>query len=540
MRNIKIGTLLLGGFIIPIIALIGLVWLSITEMGTINSQSTIISTNWLPSVQLVERVNTQTSELRNRESAHIISTNATQIASATQAIEDSKAEIQKTLSEYEQLVSSDEEKRLLQEFKQKYNDYLVIQRNLLALSEQNKNEEAKALYLGQSRDAYRAYSEVLTRLSDLNEASANQASEYGDVIYEEAIEMMLAVVVVVTIVVIATGLVISKNLTSSISLVQDAMGKMAQGNLTVRIEQLGNNELGILADSYNQAASKLSQLMSKLIAVADNVALSSETLASTMNQADANSQNMLSQVEQIATALTEMSSTALEMSQNAANAETAAGEAIAYVEVGNKSLIESNKISLKIGDSLGEATSLVNQLKEYSTDIGEVIDVINSISEQTNLLALNAAIEAARAGEAGRGFAVVADEVRSLAAKTQQSTIDIQEIITKLQSQAEKADQFMQSNSKLIDDSQQIAHTVQEAFKKITESVTTISDVNTLVATAASEQSSVTEDISNNIASTVDIVNQNVAGIAESTNASRSLARESENQKGLLNVFVIG
>lgn len=540
MRNIKIGTLLLGGFIIPIIALIGLVWLSITEMGTINSQSTIISTNWLPSVQLVERVNTQTSDLRNRESVHIISTNATQIASATQAIEDAKAEIQKTLSEYEQLVSSDEEKRLLQEFKQKYNDYLVIQRNLLALSEQNKNEEAKALYLGQSRDAYRAYSEVLTRLSDLNEASANQASEYGDVIYEEAIEMMLAVVVVVTIVVIATGLVISKNLTSSISLVQDAMGKMAQGNLTVRIEQLGNNELGILADSYNQAASKLSQLMSKLIAVADNVALSSETLASTMNQADANSQNMLSQVEQIATALTEMSSTALEMSQNAANAETAAGEAIAYVEVGNKSLIESNKISLKIGDSLGEATSLVNQLKEYSTDIGEVIDVINSISEQTNLLALNAAIEAARAGEAGRGFAVVADEVRSLAAKTQQSTIDIQEIITKLQSQAEKADQFMQSNSKLIDDSQQIAHTVQEAFKKITESVTTISDVNTLVATAASEQSSVTEDISNNIASTVDIVNQNVAGIAESTNASRSLARESENQKGLLNVFVIG
>ncbi|XAW89859.1 methyl-accepting chemotaxis protein [Vibrio sp. CDRSL-10 TSBA] len=315
MRNIKIGTLLLGGFIIPIIALIGLVWLSITEMGTINSQSTIISTNWLPSVQLVERVNTQTSDLRNRESVHIISTNATQIASATQAIEDSKAEIQKTLSEYEQLVSSDEEKRLLQEFKQKYNDYLVIQRNLLALSEQNKNEEAKALYLGQSRDAYRAYSEVLTRLSDLNEASANQASEYGDVIYEEAIEMMLAVVVVVTIVVIATGLVISKNLTSSISLVQDAMGKMAQGNLTVRIEQLGNNELGILADSYNQAASKLSQLMSKLIAVADNVALSSETLASTMNQADANSQNMLSQVEQIATALTEMSSTALEMSQ---------------------------------------------------------------------------------------------------------------------------------------------------------------------------------------------------------------------------------
>jgi len=537
MRNIKIGVLLFGGFTIPVIALLGLVWISITQMGTINNQSTIISTNWLPSVQLIERINTQTADLRNVESVHIISTEAAQIKQADQSIQNIKSEINETLSAYEKLVSSDEESRLLQDFKKKYDNYLNIQKSLLALSEQNKNQEAKDLFLGTSRDAYREYSDVLLKLSDLNELSATKASEYGDILYDESISLMMWVVVAVIIIVIFTGVLIAKNLTSSIKQVQDAMTKMANGDLTTRIDHLGKNELGVLADSYNKTAANLSNLTSQLISVANNVAGSSETLASAMNQADHNSQNMLSQVEQIATALNEMSSTALEMSQNAANAETAANEAITNVEIGNKSLIKSNDISLKIGESITEATKLVNQLKEYSTEIGAVIEVINSISEQTNLLALNAAIEAARAGEAGRGFAVVADEVRSLAAKTQQSTIDIQEIITKLQTQAEKADQFMKSNSKLIDDSQQVANSVQEAFKGITESVNTISDVNSMVATAASEQSSVTEDISSNIALTVDIVNQNVLGIAESTNASRALAQESENQKKLLSVF---
>ncbi|MFB9137047.1 methyl-accepting chemotaxis protein [Vibrio olivae] len=539
MRDIKIGKLLLGGFIIPVIALLVMVWISITQMGTINHQSTVISTNWLPSVQLIERINTLTADLRNHESVHIISTDSQQIQKADQEIQSVKTEVQQTLSEYEKLVSSDQEEQLLQEFKRKYSEYLNIQKNLLELSEQNKNQQAKDLFLGTSREAYQEYSAVLVKLSDLNENSAAQASNYGDVLYDEAIQLMVWVVIAVTIVVIFTGFFISRHLTSAITLIQDAMTKMAEGNLTIRIEDLGKNELGILAESYNKTAVKLSDLTSELVSVADNVALSSETLASTMDQADTNSQNMLSQVEQIATALNEMSSTALEMSQNAANAETAAGEAMSNVESGNKSLTESNQISIKIGESISEATNLVNQLKEYSTEIGAVIEVINSISEQTNLLALNAAIEAARAGEAGRGFAVVADEVRSLAAKTQQSTIDIKEIIDKLQTQAEKADQFMNSNTKLIDDSQQIANSVQQAFKKIIDSVTTISDVNTLVATAASEQSSVTEDISSNISLAVDIVNQNVSGIAESTKASKALASESDNQKRLLSVFIV-
>lgn len=537
MRNIKISKLLVGGFVIPIIALICLVLLSIYEMGIINQQSTVISTNWLPSVQLVERINTETADLRNREAVHIISTEAAVIKAATEQIRQSKETVNKTIAAYTKLVSSDEERRLLDEFKREYEQYLSIQNNLLVLSEQNKNDEAKALFLGASLNAYQQYSATLLKLSALNEQGAEEASEYGDVIFDQSVTLMIVLMIGVSIVVIIIALTIARNLVSSITSVQNAMTSMSEGNLAVRLPNQGKNELGMLADSYNKTAEKLSHMVSQLTSVADNVSMSSETLASTMTQANSNSQHMLSQVEQVAAAVNEMSSTALEMSQSATSAHESATEAMRNVDGGNRSLGDSDAISKKIGASVHESAEIVNQLKAYSTEIGAVIDVINSISEQTNLLALNAAIEAARAGEHGRGFAVVADEVRSLAAKTQQSTIDIQDIITKLQDQAGKADDFMKSNAKLVDESQNIAQQLREAFNGISQSVSAISDINTLVATASNEQSSVTEDISSNIASTVDMVNENVIGIGESTKFSQQLSDEAEKQKQLLAFF---
>lgn len=539
MKNIKISALLLGGFAVPIIALIILLWLSISQMNTINQQSTVISTNWLPSVQIVERINTQTADLRNFEAVHIISTDADEINKATQDINNVKQLVNESIRTYKQLISSDEESTLMRNFEQKYDDYLAIQKNLLALSENNKNAEAKALFLGSSLDAYNKYSKDLLELSALNERSAAEASEFGDVIYNRSVNLMIGLLVAAVAIVVFISIFISRTLITAITTVQDAMTKMSEGDLTVRIDNQGQNELGQLAISYNRTADKLTEITGQLVSVADNVSSSSGALASTMNRADENSQHMLLQVEQVATALNEMSSTALEMSQNASNAETSASEAMTNVDTGHDSLGKSDENSVKIRDSVVESTQIVNQLKVYSTEIGSVIDVINGISEQTNLLALNAAIEAARAGEAGRGFAVVADEVRSLAAKTQQSTIDIQEIITKLQAQAEKADHFMQSNAALVDESQHIAESLREAFAGISQSVSTISDVNTLMATAASEQSSVTDEISGNISATVEMVNQNVIGIGDSTRASQELSQEAAKQKQLLDYFRI-
>ena len=539
MNNIKIGRLLMMGFLIPLLALITVLTISISQMGTINEQSTIISTNWLPSVQLIERLNTQTAELRTIESVHIVSEDAQEIARANVEINEAKQKVAKTYEAYAKLISSPEEQALVDKFNRLYADYLSTQKELLALSEKNFNDQAKALFLGRSQEAYSAYSEVLNELSALNGRAAKKASQTGDEVYASAMSILITAVVIAILIVAVIAVIISRYLSSSIQHVQAAITKMAEGDLTVRIEQKGTNELGLLADSFNKSAHHFNDITKKLTSVADQLNHYSDSLETVMGQSESNSQHMLSQVEMVATAITEMASAAQEISQNASSAKTSANAALDNVHIGHKSLASNDAIVNKMGSSMNEAAKIVNTLKEYSQDIEVVIQAINDISEQTNLLALNAAIEAARAGEQGRGFAVVADEVRKLATKTQESTISIRDIISKLQVQAEKADEFMQSNLTLVAESKQIAESMGKAFADISQAVNLISDMNNLVATASNEQTTVTDDISMNISMTVDMVHENVNGVKSATQTSKSLADSADEQRDLLAFFRI-
>ncbi|PQJ84240.1 hypothetical protein BTO22_11855 [Aliivibrio sifiae] len=312
---------------------------------------------------------------------------------------------------------------------------------------------------------------------------------------------------------------------------------ISQGDLSMELTSSSKNT-GIYASAVVMIQ-ELKRVIEGSHQISENVSTASTELASVMTQSEVNAQQETAQIEQIATAVSELSSTASEVSINASNAEGAASAAQSNVALGHEALSSSTAIAAKISSSVEDSVVIVNQLKEYSTEIGGVIDVINSISEQTNLLALNAAIEAARAGEQGRGFAVVADEVRSLAGKTQQSTVDIQEIIAKLQEQSDKADIYMRSNAQLLNESQVVAEKVASAFTGIASSVTDISDMNTLVAAASEEQSSVTNEIAQNINIASELVTQNVSGIYQSAKASEELSELSIRQKDILSFFKI-
>lgn len=537
--NMKIGNLLLLGFAIPAIAFLLFVWLSLSRMEIVNEESTVISENWLPSVKLIGDLGTETADLRDKEAVHIISTSDREIKSASLEIQEIQKKIQGTISAYKGLISSPEERDLFQSFEQAYRIYLDVQDDLLELSEKNENEQAKQLFLGESLEEYQSYSNILDRMSDLNQQGADAASSEGDEVYSSSLTVMMISAIVALVFIIISWQFITRMLIAPINNVRDAMDKVSNGDLCTKIPVLGRNELGQLAEYCNQTIVKLSSTVKQLFLVGDNVAAASAELAASMSQTSNNAHEELQQVEQIATSINELSVTAQETSANAQAGELSTKQAIESVGKGHDSLQISDDIAARFSTSVTSTTEVVKRLKDYSTEIGTVIDMISNISSQTNLLALNAAIEAARAGEAGSGFAVVADEVRSLAAKTQRSTVDIQELVDKLQAQSEKADSYMAENTKLIEELEEVGEQVRKSFGDISDSISTISDINSQVATASEEQSSVTNDISKNVSTTAGLVNENVAGVGQGATASEELSRLSEKQKELLMFFKI-
>ena len=304
--------------------------------------------------------------------------------------------------------------------------------------------------------------------------------------------------------------------------------KMANGDLSSKFEVTGK-ETGIYA-SIIALNEKLSSVINSSFHISENVTVSAEELTVVMQNIANNTQSELSQVEAISTAISELSSTSKEVSLNAVQAEEETIKASDNVQRGNKALDESILLTKSINSSVQETAHMIETLKNNAIDIGDVTSVISAISEQTNLLALNAAIEAARAGEQGRGFAVVADEVRNLAAKTQESTKNIQAIIAKLQEQSEKVNENMMLNVTAIQESVALSENVKASFSDIAYSVQAISDINELVTTASQEQYSVTEEIARNTMSTFDLVRDNVAAINQTQQTANELALLAEKQ----------
>ncbi len=319
--------------------------------------------------------------------------------------------------------------------------------------------------------------------------------------------------------------------------IQVIIRRLAEGDLTVRADANGDNEIAELSKDINTTATQLQTTVEALSRISEDVAAASTELAAVMTEAEVNSQKELSEIEQVASAVNELSSTADNVSDNALSADQTARDTNELARSGLDIFTQSNQASEDMANALTDAAVVVNRLKEQSEQINNVVEVIRGVSEQTNLLALNAAIEAARAGESGRGFAVVADEVRLLAARTQSSTQEIQTIIESLQEQSGLANDSMQTSLDKLELNKELTTKAGDALVSITESITAINDMNTQVATAAEEQSQVTQDINRNVVNMSELVNQNVTGISQSASASNELSRLAEQQKEQLAFF---
>jgi methyl-accepting chemotaxis protein len=339
----------------------------------------------------------------------------------------------------------------------------------------------------------------------------------------------------------AGALYASNNMLKPIKRMVQSLDDIAkgEGDLTRRLEIDTHDEIGQLGESFNVFVSKLHSIIAGVVDVTSDV----KTVSS-----DINTQTLLiedkllkhnHETDLVATAITEMSATSHEVAQN--TTQVAVSTQAATKEVANAQDcvdVSLSEVSNLMGE-INQAAEQVNSLSEQSKKINSVLSVIGGIAEQTNLLALNAAIEAARAGEQGRGFAVVADEVRSLASRTQDSTLEINEMLSELHNLVTAAVDAMHASQQSCNRSVESSRAISESLGAVTTSVITINDMSTQIATAATEQSSVTEEINRNVYAIQEIVNELTQSSKTTSSVSKHLAGRGENLGDLVGQFKI-
>ncbi|MEH0373362.1 methyl-accepting chemotaxis protein [Vibrio mimicus] len=377
---------------------------------------------------------------------------------------------------------------------------------------------------GDIKQAAEAFLEI-----QIKEGKANfSASEYDirQFIWSVGLLGALALIVTTTL-----ALLIAKRVNNAVHQLADSATNIADGDLTQRIPVTGSDEFSDIAEYVNRIVSSFQHIISNNRHSISALASAAEQNASVAMQTKQNIVEQQSQTQQIATAIHQFTATVHEVAQSAGLAAEASEEAEQAAAQGRIVVNENIAMIEGLSNDLQQMLEAMQLLAKDSEDIGSVVDVIQSISEQTNLLALNAAIEAARAGEQGRGFAVVADEVRTLASRTQESTKQILQTVQRLQQSSRDSTQMIEQGVDSASKAVEKARLAGTALSQISANVDRISNMNTQIATASEEQSAVTEEINKNISAISEISNQTAVGAQQSSEATLELARLADNMQ---------
>nr|WP_198919648.1 methyl-accepting chemotaxis protein [Pseudomonas chlororaphis] len=400
--------------------------------------------------------------------------------------------------------------------------------------------------LQQATDALKGYRSAVSEFRDSQVASAaalKRMATQGDRLMEVSKQLTAAqthkrdsdaararsTLAIVTALALLFGLVAAWSITRQIVIplrqTLKVVERVASGDLSENLQVERRDELGQLQRAMQRMTLSLRELIGGISDGVTQIASAAEQLSAVTEQTSAGVNSQKVETDQVATAMNEMAATVQEVARNAEEASEAAVAADQQAREGDKVVGEAIAQIERLAAEVGNSTAAMGHLKQESDKIGSVLDVIKSVAQQTNLLALNAAIEAARAGEAGRGFAVVADEVRSLAQRTQKSTEEIEELIVGLQNGTQEVANIMDNSRNLTDSSVELTRRAGGSLENITRTVSAIQAMNQQIAAAAEQQSAVAEEINRSVLNVRDVSEQTSAASEETAASSVELAR---------------
>ncbi|MCQ9473068.1 methyl-accepting chemotaxis protein [Pseudomonas alliivorans] len=524
IRNLNLAprSAVFFSLIISIVIALGIV--AIHQMEKLHEVEEDVELNWMASIRQTGLMNSGVLRLR-LESLRAVTTPDEKIRQDTIVQFDGfRRKLDDAVAQYEPLIASEEERRLYLAVNTEAGNYSKQLDAFERLVRAEDNASAVLLINNVIRPLTNALGEKINALTLFNDEGARQAGLKASALYTQG---FWTVVGLIGIVVVLTLILATLLIRSVISPTREALAiaeRIAAGDLSEDIHPSGRDEAGRLLVALETMQVNLRNTISRISDSSTQLASASEEMTAVTENASKGLVRQNDEVGQAATAVTEMTAAVDEVARNAEAASITSRQTMTYTLSGIENVAQTLKAIEGLAENVVETGTQVKALSTRAQDISKVVEVIRAIAEQTNLLALNAAIEAARAGEQGRGFAVVADEVRALAHRTQQSTLEIEQMISAIQGDSTQAVTAMNVSSDMATRAIGVAQSADASLKQIVEAITLINESNSQIATASEEQAQVAREADRNLTAIRELSTQSAAASSQTASACGEMA----------------
>ncbi|WP_429038116.1 methyl-accepting chemotaxis protein [Aeromonas veronii] len=505
LTKITIGQKLTMAFTTLALLMLGFAWFATLQLSNIYRDASEVSDNIVPSIRASSQMHVALLDARRAELNMVIDAlgkDPDSLNSSTQSFEAAKSQYMAAEQRYGSMpFVSERDRNMFAELKTAAAKYFSAHGDLETAIRQGDIAKIQSLIKNESRAALEQAGQDGLELRKENDRVANLLTKQSEASYERAKLLSTTVGALTLLFVVIVAWLLIRQIRNPVMTLLEQTRQVAAGNLTSQLDmkQFSHDELGKLAQGFNEMQSNLRMLVNEVSGSVVQLGAAAEEISAVAQQSANNMGAQQHELNQLATAMNEMQATVQEVARNTNDAASAATSASDTAAQGSETVNDSIGRIEKVATAIEETALVIRQLGDDSRNIGMVLEVIQGIAEQTNLLALNAAIEAARAGEQGRGFAVVADEVRTLAKRTQDSTSQINHIISELQQRANEAGVTMQQSQDMMSETVHTAREAGASIAEISSSVNSISHMNIQIATATEEQGAVSEELNRNV-----------------------------------------
>ena len=512
---------------------------SLATMSSIRDRASAIETDWVPSIRTVDTIRENMLRIRTISLRVALDPDPKNIDTYVGQYEARNKILMQNIQDFEPFIDTPQEQRIYDQFRK---DFAAYQRGMAESFVLARNGDREALNKLLLVDMKPVVDGTGARLAELGEIYSKGIEQEGKVSADEYAQSRLIVMAVILLAALVTVLLawlLTRSIVGPLKNAVEAAQHVADGDLTKRIEVTGSDEVSQLQAALARMQQRLRETLAEISGSSTQLAAAAVELNAVTEEAGRGLQQQNDEIEQAATAVNQMSAAVDEVARNAVSTSEASKASNQSAQVGQTRVAETIAAISDLSGEVEGTSSLVQRVAEQSQEIGKVLDVIRAIAEQTNLLALNAAIEAARAGESGRGFAVVADEVRALAHRTQNSTQEIEQMVSSMRTGASQALTSMQASNQRAQATRELAQSAGTALNEITNGISEMYERNLVIASAAEEQAQVAREVDRNLVNIRDLSVQSATGAHQTSASSHELSRLAADLNRLVGRFSV-